>query len=1296
MAQVGEARLSEEQLLAATSAPDAEAARAIDLRGLQLTSVEPLARCRSLELALLSSNLLTAVHDSVLACSRLRKLDLSGNGISTLPKREDWTRLPDLQILYLHQNQLGSLKVAGRLSSLPKLVRVTLFDNPLATHPNYRHFLVNSLFSLRALDLHVISDEELIEGAQFPTNFAALSEAALLPVFEHREGQPPAGSRQPPDQYAILKGLTQEIVALNKVHAKLSPVLHLQGAVRGLAARGTVKTLRKRTHAAVVVQRHTRGHMSRMFGGPVGGGAGAPDDAAAAMTIQKSLRGRQERREIAENRTSAALLERAYERMGAEEISLPYLYVQLRHVEEMQSLALGAIFAPGQPERDEPLVAEQTGMYTIRHAAEPPLSLSPPPLLGLLVRRRWAAAERHTLGLGPPPTDGLPGLRLRASKKQARALAVLHKRRTRPSANEAELLRARRASQVSRADVPEAYAMRRLVRLVLPSASYISQIMNAVEARNRVTVRQMGISEADLRASPSSREGGGQQALGPKALAEMIVPLRQEDLDSSLAALTIQRVARAAGTRRRLAPLTLPVRLLRLRGAQQIQRWWRMWLMLERLRMLTLVRARTVAVTTNKLFLPRTLFESLSGRPPLHAAELWPEHKLQVSFTAPPEAAVQLSRRPEDEGLKHLAARPGLPTWSSPPVAQAAVGVEASPNMQEPLALLTVGARIAPVDKKRFGSFVHAGWTCVCYQTTAEAARRAALLTMVGYDPIAARAVHGKMQGKVFQPLVLLSADEVSEQEAACAVQGAFRGRKERAPLLEAMKARRVEVATQHEQAEQRAAAHRPSKHSLLNQAGELPMPRWLERTVPAVAQRGMHEAAHASWRLPLRLDAEQVAGLVARQAVGLDILGLPPAVSGYAGYAAEQSRHRQQMGAKHREEAAVRRQEVATRQMAEIVETRRFIADGRSTATASAAGGSAGEGGGGGGEGGGEGWGGEGGNGGGLMSAEQLSAAAQLLQMQRLLHTNAVVRAEEAMEQAEVKQGMLQAKQEQASAVRQWYAESKRELQEEKEAERTEQLEATRAHKRQLNMALQLQRQAEAQEQARLRDKVSRQRAKVANRGGARDFAGAFVRRQNAMARQLGLGDSRRRQTEGEMANAERAHAVRTEQQFQRARAAAQRLARAEARRMGVASHRDDTAKQLAAREVEHRYELDVIKFKKQQLREIKALLSRPMPQSPTSDGGFSDGEAFFGGADGFADPELELPPMAGDKPRAGADSAVTGFEPPDSAGTDSTLFGAGMRGLDLTAPGQGESVGATPPGTAGEQAAMAALAMQ
>ena len=34
-----------------------------------------------------------------------------------------------------------------------------------------------------------------------------------------------------------------------------------------------------------------------------------------------------------------------------------------------------------------------------------------------------------------------------------------------------------------------------------------------------------------------------------------------------------------------------------------IQRWWRTWLVLERVRMLALVRRRAAAVNTNKLYL---------------------------------------------------------------------------------------------------------------------------------------------------------------------------------------------------------------------------------------------------------------------------------------------------------------------------------------------------------------------------------------------------------------------------------------------------------------------------------------------------------------------------------------------------------------------------------------------------------------------------------------------------------------------------------------------------------------------
>ena len=158
--------LDELTLLEGTTAKEAASARVVELRGKGLTSVDPLASCaRSLQVALLSGNLLSALEEPIMQCSRLLKLDLSNNGISTLPKREEWARLPELQVLYLHGNQLGSLKTAGRLAALPKLLRATFFDNPLATHQNYRHFLVNSIFSLRALDMHVISDEELIEGA---------------------------------------------------------------------------------------------------------------------------------------------------------------------------------------------------------------------------------------------------------------------------------------------------------------------------------------------------------------------------------------------------------------------------------------------------------------------------------------------------------------------------------------------------------------------------------------------------------------------------------------------------------------------------------------------------------------------------------------------------------------------------------------------------------------------------------------------------------------------------------------------------------------------------------------------------------------------------------------------------------------------------------------------------------------------------------------------------------------------------------------------------------------------------
>ena len=50
------------------------------------------------------------------------------------------------------------------------------------------------------------------------------------------------------------------------------------------------------------------------------------------------------------------------------------------------------------------------------------------------------------------------------------------------------------------------------------------------------------------------------------------------------------------------------------------------------------------------------------------------------------------------------------------------------------------------------GAFVHSGWSCVCYATTAEATRRAALLAMLSYDPMATRAVSTPKPGPSPKP----------------------------------------------------------------------------------------------------------------------------------------------------------------------------------------------------------------------------------------------------------------------------------------------------------------------------------------------------------------------------------------------------------------------------------------------------------------------------------------------------------------------------------------------------------------
>ena len=115
----------------------------------------------------------------------LKKIDLSDNGIEALPHRSVFEGLNHLQFLFLHNNKLSKWQDLNSLTGLPTAIHVTLFNNPVCQIPGYRHFMVNSIACLKALDNFVITDEERIEDASFGYRFRGLNEFMKLHIPDY-------------------------------------------------------------------------------------------------------------------------------------------------------------------------------------------------------------------------------------------------------------------------------------------------------------------------------------------------------------------------------------------------------------------------------------------------------------------------------------------------------------------------------------------------------------------------------------------------------------------------------------------------------------------------------------------------------------------------------------------------------------------------------------------------------------------------------------------------------------------------------------------------------------------------------------------------------------------------------------------------------------------------------------------------------------------------------------------------------------------------------------------------------
>ncbi|XP_069594377.1 leucine-rich repeat and IQ domain-containing protein 3 [Ranitomeya imitator] len=200
----------------------------LDLSKQLLRQVKVLASCSALRSCTLANNYLTDVA-ALRSCVHVVTLDLHGNQIQNLPDLEFWRQLGSLKLLYLHDNRIRSVDNIESLSSCPNLTGLTLYDTPLSLQKGYRHIVVNSIWSLKALDNFVVSDEEIIEDWKLGGRFKALNPELYIDM-----------SPVPSKVFSLeneMKAVDEIIREINRVLATCSPVLIVQKWIRGYLLR---------------------------------------------------------------------------------------------------------------------------------------------------------------------------------------------------------------------------------------------------------------------------------------------------------------------------------------------------------------------------------------------------------------------------------------------------------------------------------------------------------------------------------------------------------------------------------------------------------------------------------------------------------------------------------------------------------------------------------------------------------------------------------------------------------------------------------------------------------------------------------------------------------------------------------------------------------------------------------------------------------------------------------------------------------------------------------------------------
>ncbi|CDW82611.1 leucine-rich repeat and iq domain-containing protein 3 [Stylonychia lemnae] len=249
--------VNEGLLLQLTDCDTLDEIRVISLRNKDLTScLRVLALCQNLTIAYLQGNSIN-LHDMMYLqmFQNIKKIDLSQNSISALPSPQVFQGLVNLKFLYLHDNRISNWNDITSLTALPSIMHITLFSNPVCSIPGYRHFMVNSINSLLALDNYVITDEERIEDASFGYRFRGLNEFMKLHI-------PDYAKEKSAEQH--LFNLEVDIYRLKRIFERNSPSILIQALYRGYRQRNYVRVFfNERKQKIIKIQKVVRGWLMR-------------------------------------------------------------------------------------------------------------------------------------------------------------------------------------------------------------------------------------------------------------------------------------------------------------------------------------------------------------------------------------------------------------------------------------------------------------------------------------------------------------------------------------------------------------------------------------------------------------------------------------------------------------------------------------------------------------------------------------------------------------------------------------------------------------------------------------------------------------------------------------------------------------------------------------------------------------------------------------------------------------------------------------------------------------------------